>query len=179
MTARRHNPGFTLIEMIAAIVVIGTISSIGAGLVYSGVEAARAGRASAQLHDDLSGAMEVVAREVRMIPRDTSGNLTITTAADNSLQLADGRAFTRSGTDLQVTISGVAATQLERVTDVQFRYFDNVGSELTRPVTGANIQLIHRISISITAEAASRGRGNSVLSETLQTQVFLRERMRP
>jgi prepilin-type N-terminal cleavage/methylation domain-containing protein len=179
MTARRHNPGFTLIEMIAAIVVIGTISSIGAGLVYSGVEAARAGRASAQLHDDLSGAMEVIAREVRMIPRDTSGNLTITTAADNSVQLADGRVFTRSGTDLQVTISGVAATQLERVTDLQFRYFDNVGSELARPVTGASIQLIHRISVSITAEAASRGRGNSVLSETLQTQVFLRERMRP
>lgn len=178
MRTRRSNSGFTLVETIAAIVVISVIGSLGSTLVARGVESMRGARASGQLHDDLSRTMDAIVRELRQLGRDSGGNTQLSWCSSTGVSYGSNQAIYWE--DDQVKQDGGATTTyyMSGITDFTVRYFDQSNVELSPPMSGAATQAVHRIDISITAQSSYQGRNGARATETLRSRVFLRDKMR-
>jgi type II secretory pathway pseudopilin PulG len=179
MRRQRHTPararGFTLVEAIAAMSVIVALSSVGSAVVYSGIRSCRGAYASAQLHEEVSTAMERVVRELRCIAPNTSapvvGAAQISSVTGTSISFGSGSSVTLSGGALVFSDSGAAAVTLLRdVTSFSLRCYDESNAALPSSLSGSGCYPIRRIEVTL-------GSGREGSTETVRTRVFIRGSM--
>lgn len=163
--------GFTLVEALATMTVIGILGSISSTLIYTGVRGYRDAVAQAQLHEEMSIALEHMTRVLRTMPCDPTllnpipsisavGASTITWDSDSRLWL--------SGTNLQYQEDGGAdQVLLTGVTSFGVQCYDEAGTALATNLNAAASQQVRRVQLSITASSYG-------ITETLRTRVFLR-----
>ena len=173
--------GFTLVESMATIVVLGVLGSAASFLVLDAVDGYMDAATRAQLHAELSIALDHALREIRKIELDSTAvgevapNITSISATslvwENSA--AQESSLTLSGTDLLLKVAPAgAATLMTNVTDLTIKGYDDGVDPDTEvgpcppPVCGT----IRRISVEVTAE-----RGG--ISESLRFKVFIRSTM--
>jgi prepilin-type N-terminal cleavage/methylation domain-containing protein len=135
--------GFTLIEIIITIVIVGIISGIAAMIILQGVRAYSDEQSRSDMHYQARFAVERMAREMRMIRQSTEFGAinspavpvlgTITNNPSNVFSFVDmtGTTVTYSltGTTLNRSAGGVNALA-QGVTALSFTCFDNAGNQL-------------------------------------------------
>jgi prepilin-type N-terminal cleavage/methylation domain-containing protein len=146
-----RSAGFTLIEVVITLIVIGVLATIGATIMSSGFRSYFLGREIAQ--DDAQGrlALERMARELRTV-RGTA-DLTIAVGNQVSFIDVDGNsiAYRRNAgaSQLERSQTGVAGTYqplADNVSDLQITYLrnDGINLESTTPA------LVYYITVQLT-----------------------------
>ncbi len=169
---RQHvSRGFTLIELIATMAVVGALGSIAASIMIAAIGGLMQATTSAQLHTELSIAMDRIDAELRNIPLDGEASdiapnikylaaTTITWDGSNTLSLV--------GSELQLSIEGGDPVVL--LTDVsafEMKAYDESNATMALPVSGAGRDGVRRIQVDVTATRDG-------VSERLRTKVYLR-----
>jgi prepilin-type N-terminal cleavage/methylation domain-containing protein len=163
--------GFTLVEAICAMTIIVALGSVASGLIYTGVGGYRSAATTAQLHEEASSALDVIARALRQVPQATGGGGPNVSAVTPSSITFGTSSFSLSGSTLSWVDSGAAAaTLLTDVSDFSIQCYNDKGEDLATSLSGSACQPIRRVQVSITL---SRGG----LSDTIRTRVFIRSMM--
>ncbi len=175
---RRRLNAFTLIETIAAIVVLSIIASTAALLVGRIGASFRDRTTHDQLHLETSVALDRIVREVRAIECNDDGIgmiPEITAATTTALQWGAGQMIDLNGTQLRLNTDGTNTDALAMdVTALALDYQDESGSSLISGTSVPTIDLvdIQRIKVSLSTT-------RSGCTETLHTLVFLRSLTSP
>jgi prepilin-type N-terminal cleavage/methylation domain-containing protein len=177
MTIRRFTPvcrrrrGFTLIELIATMAVLSAVATVVGLILLNAVDGFLRASARAQLHADVSTALERITRELRSISIDAGS---IEPAADmdsitsSSIAWEGDNSIALNGDRLTLSIDGAPARPLlEGVTSFEFDALDEDADPLALPLTDDECEPVKQVVVTI---AASR-QGEVV---TLRTRVFLR-----
>jgi prepilin-type N-terminal cleavage/methylation domain-containing protein len=163
----RKSNGFTLVEIVITIVVVGIIAGIAAMIIAEGARAYSDERSRSDVHYQARLAMERMAREARMVrscgdingPANPSATLSFTDSNGNAVSYTvnAGTKVLSRGADLLAT--GIMSAQ-------PFRFLDQNGNETTACSVPAVATDIWFIEISLT---------DTQNSETLQ----MRTRVHP
>lgn len=161
MPQRRYQ-GFTLIEMVISMILIGILASVTAPLLYRSTMAAHTVYDQQGLRTQGRIALELMVQDIRNLRGNTAADLT---AGSNSITVKDLNGntvqYSLSGTDMLRTENGTAGTQLHLVSSLTFTYYDNTGA-VTALVS--NTYYV-RIAFTLT---------NGSYTEDFRTTVFLR-----
>jgi len=164
---------FTLVEAIAALVIISVLGSIGSRLVYSAVTAVRDGSDRAELHAEACNTMETLVSTLRDAARTASGGANITSVTPTSIAYNTTQTIALSGTTLTFTDTaqgGSVQPMLRNVSSFAIQCYDQDGTALATSLSGSGIDPVRRVQITVTVS-------KNGLSETLRTRVFLRNTM--
>ena len=168
---RTRRRGFTLVETIAAIVVIGTTGAVSSGLIYSAVNSYRSATTTAQLHSDCSAALDRLSKALWSIPRDTSASVVapqISSVTPTSIAWGGNSTLQLQGNNLNLMEAGGAENPiLQHVSAFTLTCFDQNNAALPASMSGAATQAIRRIELSVTVTREG-------VSQTLRTRVFIR-----
>jgi prepilin-type N-terminal cleavage/methylation domain-containing protein len=175
----RRRRAFTLLESMATVTVLATLSGVSSLMILGAVDGYTDAATAAQLHAELSIALDRVVREIRMIEldRDADGIApNIVGVGDDYLTWqdvdADVYALTVGGTVAYVQIDGGGnSVLLNDVSAITVKAFDEDDTELVLPLVGDECDDIRRISVEMTIQRAG-------VSESLRTKTFLRSTMR-
>lgn len=173
MTRRRPSRprAFTLVELVATMVVLGAIGSIAATLMFGSLDGYLDATARAQLHAEASIGLDRIVRELRAVPLDDAASdiaPDIDSIADTAIAWKGDSSLGLSGSSLLLVLDGGAsAVLLGDVDDFTISAWDESGAALALPRSGAACDAVRRLTISITLARAGVG-------ETLRTDVFLR-----
>lgn len=173
MSARRRPtrlgaPAFTLVELLAAVIVIAVIGLVASGLIVRVATTNADTVTRGQVQSDLSAAMERIDRELRQIPARTGSTAphidavtptSITFGASSSIGLSSGT--------LTISTGGSPATLLTGVSAMTVQCYDESNSALATTLSGSACDAIRRIMVTITVTRAG-------LSDSLRTKVYLR-----
>lgn len=165
---------FTLVELLATIVVLGVIATATSSILLAATDGYLSATVRAEAHTEVSVGLDRIVRELRSIPFDgDAGGVApdIDTVTTSSIAWDDDSSLALDGTDLEITIDGGSAAVL--VADVSaftVTCYDESNAALGSSLAGAACDAIRRVEISITC--TRRG-----ISETLHTRVFLRSTM--
>lgn len=173
---RRLQNAFTLIETIAAMVVLSIIATSASLLIGRMSVTVRDRSVQGQLHNEASIALDRMVREVRSLDSVDTGDgfvPDIRSASKTSFHWSEGELIELSDNAVQLNTDGINTDPL--VTDVSafsLDYLDDDGASLLSgsTVTSGNLEKIRRVRIALTL---SRGG----INETLHTLVFLRAMM--
>ena len=172
--ARAAARAFTLVETIAALVVIGTIGSVSSGLIYSAVDSYRTASTTAQLHSDCSGALDRLSKALWSIPRDSTASVVapqISSVTATSIAWSGNWSLSLSGTQLLLTEPGGTAQPIhENVTSFSLACFDENNSALAANLSGSATQAIRRIQVNVTVSRQG-------VTQSLRTRAFIRSTM--
>jgi prepilin-type N-terminal cleavage/methylation domain-containing protein len=170
--------GFTLVETMATIAVLGILASIASHVLVESVGRCLDAMTAAQIHSELSVAMDRITREIRRINLDggaggvapdinavETDTLTWEDLDDDDYEVAFG-----GGTLTLQVDGGAPAVLLTDVTACTIATFDEDNAPLGASLAGAACDDIRRVSVSVTVT-----RGG--VSETLRTKVFIRATM--
>lgn len=168
--------GFSLVEAIAAMVVIALVAGLAAPVLLRGAEAYTGTAVRSQLHADLASAMDRLDRALRETEINAGGdgpNVSEVTPASIAWSTPGGAAtLSLSGGDLRFAAPGEAPTTiLSGVTGLTVRCFDESNSELAGTLSGSATAAVRRVEVSVSAERQG-------MSESLRLRVFLRCMMR-
>ena len=176
----RRRRAFTLIESMATVAVLATLGSIASFLILNAVDGYSGAANSAQLHAELSIAMDRAIREMRKIEPDSGAsgvapNIASINAADNNIQWtdADSDAYSlyKSGSNLMLEVDGAGpAVLLSDVTAFTVLTYDQDDNPLAAPMSGAACDDIRRVALNVTVQ-------RNGVSESLRTRVFIRSMM--
>ncbi|MHC4768544.1 MAG: pilus assembly FimT family protein [Planctomycetota bacterium] len=169
---------FTLIESMATIAVLATLGSIASFLVLDAVDDYSGTATAAQLHAELSIAMDRILREVRHIELDSgaAGVAPNIVGVDDTYLAwqdsdSDNYSFSLSGGDIYLQIDGVAgAVLLADVSGVTVKAYDEDNTELVLPLAGAACDAVRRVSVEISLQ-------RNGVSQSLRSKVFIRSTM--
>ncbi len=125
--SRRRDAGFTLIELIITIVLVGIIAGIGALVVLQGVNAFLAEDIRADLTTDGRLAIERMAREIRTIRTRTAADIPTMTGGTLSFVDLDGNPITYTSGVGNVTRNGTTLASATTVA-LGFLYFQQDGT---------------------------------------------------
>jgi len=178
---RRHPPcrGFTLIEAMSAVLVLTTLGSIASFMIVDAVDGYAEAVTGAQVHAELSVAMDRAMRELRKVPVNATEpapatNLTsVTTSAvyweDES---AKPYSLTVSGGSLLLQAGGASGYALQNdVTAFTVAAYDEDNAAVALPVsTPATVAPIRRVELDITVTRDG-------VSDRIRSRVFLRSSM--
>lgn len=171
---RRSARGFTMVEAIATLTVLGVLASVSVNLIYTATTSYRDAATRAQLSDEVSVAMDRIARRLTSIERDTSAAVVapqISSVTPTSIAWNSNYSLTLSGAQLQlVENGGVARTLLDDVTSFSVSAFDESNAALAGTLSGAATQAIRRIRVQVTVQRLG-------ISETTRTKLFIRATM--
>jgi prepilin-type N-terminal cleavage/methylation domain-containing protein len=175
MPAARHprpRAGFTLVEAIAAMAVLGLLGGLSGSLLARAVEAYRGVAVQSSLHADLAAALDRADRALREIPSPAGDGVPgisgVTAsgiewddgAGDASLSLVGGALMLATGGDAPTAI-------LEGVAEFSVQCYDESNAAMAASLSGAACEPIRRVQVTITAS-----RGDA--TDTIRTRVFLR-----
>ncbi len=182
MTVRSRQPacrrgGFTFIESMATIVVLGVLGSTASFLILDSVDDYTEASLQAQLHAEMSIALDRALREIRKIELDAAASGVapdITAMTVSSLQWEDsaGDAYhlVKVGSELQLAVAGGGlATLLTDVTALTIAIFDEDNTNLVL-CAGAACDPVRRISIDVTTQ-------RSGVTQSLRFKAFIRSTM--
>jgi len=171
---RRTRPGFTLIETIAAMVIVSIVGSLTSGILYTAIGSYREASTRAQLHNNCSAAFDRLTKVLWSIPRDTTASIVaplISNVTATSITWNSNWTLTLSGTQLLLTeAGGTARPVLEDVTAFSVSCFDESNSALAASLSGAATQAIRRIQIQVTVSRQG-------VTETLRARAYIRSLM--
>lgn len=188
MTNRRHpsrrRHGFTLIESMAAITILAVSASIASFLILDAVEGYTEAGTSAQLHAELSIALDRVAREIRKIELDaaaaTPPGPDITSVETTHLQWQDSGGLNYQvaydGSDkveieiASATLGTNLATLLTDVSSFSVQCYDKNNGALPASISGDACDDIRRVAIAV-------GLTRDDVVESLRAKVFIRSTM--
>ncbi len=163
--------GFTLVELICALVIVGALGSVSSGLIYSGLRSYRDASTRALLHTDASMAMERAFRVLTGIPRDTSSTViapAISEVTAGSIAWSGGNALRLDGMRLMLTENGGTPRPiLDRVTAFALEAFDESNAAMAASLSGAATRPVRRLRLTVTVTADG-------VSETIRMRVFIR-----
>lgn len=174
---RTHGPGraraFTLIEMIATVVIIGTIGSVASGVIYQASRTYTQAAMSAQLHQELSGGLDRIDRALREIalksPYASSAPNVVSLSA-TAITYNTSSVLTYNAGTGEITLSeggGPTGTLLKSVSACSIQAFDESNAAMAASLSGSACDAVRRISVSITLNRDG-------VTQTLRTKVFLR-----
>ncbi len=143
--SRRHNSGFTLIELIISIVLIGLLAVVGSSMITDSFTTSRMVNASTASAGQARYALERLAREIREVKYDTSTSTnqycvdTITWAGSDSLVFRK-----MSATGLANTSSTDCSTQVTRASitggsSLTFGHSPDATSDFTTSILASNV----------------------------------------
>jgi prepilin-type N-terminal cleavage/methylation domain-containing protein len=140
---RSQDAGFTLVEIIITIVIVGILAGIAAMIILQGARAYSDEQSRSDVHYQARLAVERMAREIRTIRQPTALGTTIigtiTGNPTNSLIFIDinGTAITYAltGTVLNRTVGGVPSALAQGVTTLQFQHYTSAGVLTTAPAS--------------------------------------------
>lgn len=168
---RRRGGGFTLVELIVAMVVLTALATVASGLVLTMADSYYDVATTAQLHAELSVAMDRAVRELRQIPFDADAGgvaADIDAVTATSITWDDDYSLTLVGDNLMLTIDGgAAAVLMADVTTFEVQTYDESNAALAATLNGAACDAIRRIRLTLTAQRYG-------VSDTLRTRVFVR-----
>ena len=181
--SKRHlRRGFTLIESMATIVVLATISSIASLLLIEAIENFMKAANGGQLLAELSTAMDRATRQLHKIPLDT-GASGIAPDIDSVTQVGsadaivwrdsggDAYSLTKSGSDIELAVDGGAAQVLiSDVTTFDVSIFKEDNSAIAGDVSGTSCDDIRRITLDATVS-------RNGITQSLRSKLFLRSTM--
>lgn len=162
--------GFSLIELIMVIAVVGIISVAVAPIFFGGFQAFFTSRNLAGMNAQAELAMDRMAREIR--GADPSLDLdptTLPTASQFKFHLYNGTTqavwvtYSLSGTNLMRNTDTLATS----ISNLAFAYYKSDGTTLTPPLTSAQAQTIWLVRVTVGSTSGS-------LNESLRTTIFLR-----
>jgi hypothetical protein len=165
-------------ESMATVAVLAIMGSLTSFLILDAVDGFTDASNSAQLHAELSVALDRAMREIRMIELDTYAtgvapnidDVTPTTIIWTDSDV-DSYLLQLSDSDLVLQIdSGPAAILLANVTAFSVTTYDEDNSQLAASITGDSCDAIRRVELEVTVE-----RGG--VSESLRTRAFVRSTM--
>jgi prepilin-type N-terminal cleavage/methylation domain-containing protein len=171
MSRRR---GFTLIEAMATIVVLGAVGALASNILLAGIDGYVDAATSAQLHTEASVGLDRIVRELRRVNLDPSadgiapdvdavGTSSIAWGGDSSLAL--------DGANLMFADDGAApAVLLTDVAAFAVQCYDEDNAPLGVDLSGDACDPIRRVAIIVSLER--RG-----VIETLRAKVFIRSTM--
>jgi type II secretory pathway pseudopilin PulG len=174
-----HRPtasrAFTLVEAIATIVVIATVSLVASRVISSSTQSYTQVATRSELHAQAASAMDQIVqnlRQARVRPASSpvAPDITGVTPTSVSWVMPDGTAITvaRSGSTLQAQYNAGAWVVLAtNVTAFNVQCFDESSAALATTLSGSALDPIRRIEITL-------GVSLSGVTETLRTRVFLR-----
>lgn len=169
---RRASRAFTLVEVIASIVIIGTLGGLAGSVLVRGIEGYRGVAVQSLLHADVASALDRVDRALREIPSLTGdGTPSIKSVTPTSIEWdeANGGAKVLLDTDsLLIGFGGGDGTAiLTGMTGMTIQCYDESNAALAATLDASGAAAIRRVEFSITASREG-------LSDTLRTRVFLR-----
>ena len=172
--AARQRRAFTLVEVIATIVVLAVISGTASRILFQAFTALNDASTRGDMHDQLASAMERITNELHTIAIKSGSSpatpdITACTATSITFNnTITARTIALSGTNL--LISGSAKANAAIATNVSaftIQTYDGANAALPASPSAAQIDTIRRIQITLTA--SSNG-----LTETLRTKVYVR-----
>lgn len=176
MTRRRRvQRGFTLVEALTTIVVLSILGSIGSTLLYTSTDSYLEVATRAQLHTELSTAMDRACREVRMIPLDTSASdidPDIFYKSGNQIQWGSpvSKIWHSGGVLYLNRAGGPDRILLRDITSFSVQAFDESNAVLPTFILDADTETVRRIEFDATIE-------RNGVSERLRSRVFIRSTM--
>lgn len=176
--AARSRRGFTLIEAVATIVILGVIGVSASNIIYTSTDSYVSAANTSQVHSELSVALDRIARELRKIELDTAAsdvapNIDSANAASIIWRNSSGEvsSLILNGTDLELVIDdGAASVLLTDVTALTIQCYDEDNRAFGGALSGASCDPIRRIEITLTAQ-------RNGVSESLRAKVFIRGTM--
>ncbi len=176
--AVKSRRGFTLIESMATIVILGTLGSVASFLILNSIEGYSDSAIAAQLHAELSIALDRATRELRKIELDDGAGQVapkVTSVSPTSIVWQDAGddqyELTLSGGTVVIQENGTGqAVLVSDVTAFAVSTFDEDNVALAANLTPPATEDIRRVQLDLTV-------ARSGATETLQTKVFLRSTM--
>lgn len=167
--------GFTLVEAIATIVILAVVMGVASRLVHAGADSYTAGSVRAEMHAQLSSAMDRITselREVRAAPASSPAAPDVSSVTPTSISWTgpDGiaRTLALSGSTLNLTVGGAGAAALAlNVSGLAVACYDQENTALAANLSGASTAAIRRVELTLQASVGGVG-------DTLRTRVFLR-----
>jgi len=161
---------FTLIELIATMAVVGALGSIAASILIASIGGLMGATTSAQLHTELSIALDRIDRELRNIPvdgtaSDIAPDIDSLTAA--SITWSTSNQISLAGSQLNLTLGGTSAVLLDDVTAFSVKAFNESNTQMGASLSGAACDDIRRLLIEITVSREG-------VTERLRTKIYLR-----
>lgn len=167
MSRRPFQPGgrrgFTLVELIASIVVVATVAAVTSPILYSASDAYAKSVQQRRGAERVAGALDRLCRILREAPGKASpaGATNFTAATVNSFTLLGGVNASLSGSDLLLGAASVPPTPLcVGVTAFELTYFDGAGASVN---AAGGTDAVRRMEIRLAANGCE-----------LRTTVWLR-----
>ncbi len=169
---RRCCGGFTLVEATVTIAVLGAMGSVASAIILTATDSYLNAATLAQLHTELSVAMDRAVREIRGIPLDSTASdiapdVSSVSATSFRWRNDNGRLYLTGSNLMLKPPTGAPKVLLADVSSFVVATFNESNSALSTSLTGAACDPIRRVSLTITL-------GRSGVSETLRTKVFIR-----
>ncbi len=160
--------GFSLIEVVLVLLLVGVLAAILINPLRQGVQGYVATEARADLTSQARQATNRMVREMRNIQKEADNTPNITVANATSITFVDVLdntiSFSLSGSAVQRN----ADTLADKISGLQFRYFDGSNTELSPPLSVADRDNVRRILLVLTLQ----DKGETVV---VANQAFLRE----
>jgi prepilin-type N-terminal cleavage/methylation domain-containing protein len=160
---RHHCHGFTLVEMVLVIVLVGIIAGIGSTILAGGFKAYITSKNLSQAEWQGRIAIERLTRELRTVRSATALDLTL--VPNTAITFTDTNAnvisYTLSGTTLMRNAQPLA----DDISSLSFSYIANDGK-----TTAANASLVHYIVVDI---AVSSQGSNYAVRTAIHPRGFL------
>ncbi len=169
-SAPRHRRAFTLIELITTIVVLGAVGSVASVMMVTAVGGYIEAATRAQLHSELSIAIDRIDRELRKVGLEGGGSVSpdVQYVTASTIGWNTTSALYVSGDDLMFQENGgTARVLLSDVTSFSVQAYDESNAAMAATLNDAQCDQVRRVAISITLQRAG-------VSESLRTRVFLR-----
>lgn len=166
----RRRGGFTLVEAIATLVVLGVLAGATAPMMVESIDGYAAATTHAQLHAEVSLALDRVTRELRNVAADpdTGGPEShLALVRSTRIEYNDDDALWLDGTDLRIRSGGSNATLLRDVVAFELTSYDEDNQKLAENLAWPATAPVRRVQVDLTASRHG-------VAEKLRARVFLR-----
>jgi len=166
--------GFTLIELISTMAVVGALGSIAASILIASIGSLMQTTTAAQLHTELSIALDRVDRELRNIPLDSGASdiaPNIDSVTSSSIAWGGSSQLSFASGNLYLTLNGGSAvTILQNVISLSVKAYDEDNAQMASSLSGTGCDGIRRLQVDIRVTRDG-------VTEDLRTKIYLRSTM--
>jgi prepilin-type N-terminal cleavage/methylation domain-containing protein len=163
--AGRNGRGFTLIEMVAVIIIAGIIFSFGSALLGNVFSGYALKRDATDADWQAKVALERMARELRAVRSATTADLAFPSNSEIRFVDTDGNNVCfylnagqlRRAENTPAQACGTTGMQVlaDNIASLNFRYWDNAGTEVLPPATPVSVTTVYYITMSLTVTEGS------------------------